>query len=100
VTDLGIDVAPETFVQAVKEEKPDILGLSALLTMTLPNMKKTVAAVQEEGLFKHLFLMVGGAPVTQAFADEAGAQGYAPDAASAVDKALELMGAVKRSDQF
>ena len=91
VIDLGIDVPDENFVNAVKENQPDILGLSALLTMTLPMMKTTIETVEDAGLKDEVAIMVGGAPVTQGFADQIGAHGYAPDAATAVDKALELM---------
>ncbi len=93
VIDLGIDVPDEDFVKAVKENHPDILALSALLTMTLPMMKTTIEAVEGAGLKDEVVIMVGGAPVTQKFADQIGAHGYAPDAATAVDKAFELMAA-------
>lgn len=89
VIDLGIDVPVEKFVQAVEEHKPQLVGLSALLTSTMMQMKKTV-----EGLASYrdqIKIMVGGAPVTQKFADEIGADGYAPDAASAVDLAAQLL---------
>jgi 5-methyltetrahydrofolate--homocysteine methyltransferase len=91
VIDLGIDVSEERFAESVKEYHPDILGLSALLTMTLPMMKRTIEFIQQEGLRKNLIIMVGGAPVTERFAGEIGADGYAPNAASAVDKAKELL---------
>ncbi len=94
VIDLGIDVPDENFVKAVKENHPDILALSALLTMTLPMMKTTIEAVDAAGLKDEVAIMVGGAPVTQGFADQIGANGYAPDAATAVDKAFELMSAM------
>ncbi len=93
VIDLGIDVPDESFVKAVKENHPDILALSALLTMTLPMMKTTIESVEAAGLKDKVAIMVGGAPVTQGFADQIGANGYAPDAATAVDKAFELMAA-------
>ena len=93
VIDLGIDVPDENFVKAVKENHPDILALSALLTMTLPMMKTTIESVEAAGLKNKVAIMVGGAPVTQEFADQIGAHGYAPDAATAVDKAFELMAA-------
>lgn len=89
VVDLGIDVPVEKFVQAVEEHQPQLVGLSALLTSTMMQMKKTV-----EGLTAYrekVKIMVGGAPVTQKFADEIGADGYAPDAASAVDLARALL---------
>ena len=93
VDDLGIDVAEEGFTKAVKIHKPDIVGLSTLLSTTMPAVRSTVDALREAGLREQVLIMVGGAPVTQAFADEIGADGYAPDAASAVEKALQLMAA-------
>ncbi len=91
VIDLGIDVPEEKFVEAVRNHEPDILALSALLTMTLPMMKTTIDALEAAGVRNLSLVMVGGAPVTEKFAKEIGADGYAPDAASAVEKALELM---------
>jgi len=91
VIDLGVDVAPERFVQKVKESEAEIIGLSALLTTTMPAMKQVIAALTNEGLRRNIKVMIGGAPVTQEYADEIGADGYAPDAASAVDKAKQLM---------
>lgn len=93
VVDLGVDVAPEAFVEAVKENNAQIVGLSALLTTTMPAMKDTIEAFKEAGIRDQVAIMIGGAPVTQDYADEIGADGYAPDAASAVDKAQELVGA-------
>lgn len=89
VTDAGVDVSPEAFVQKAKEAQAQIVGLSALLTTTMPSMEKTIRAIKDAGL--PVKTMVGGAPVTQAYADKIGADGYAADAASAVDKAKELM---------
>lgn len=91
VNDLGIDVPPEKFVQAVKEGG-QVICLSALLTTTMPAMKMTIEILQKEGLRENTKTMIGGAPVTQNYADEIGADGYAPDASSAVDKAKELLG--------
>ena len=91
VIDTGIDVSPEKFTQAIKESKAPILALSALLTTTMPAMKDTIQALKKAGLRKDVKVMVGGAPLTQKYADEIGADGYAPDASSAVDKAKELM---------
>ncbi len=88
--DLGTDVAPEAFVQAVREHKPRIVGMSALLTTTMVNMKTTIDALQEAGLRDSVKIMVGGAPVTAAFAQQIGADAYAPDAATAVDVARKL----------
>jgi len=89
--DLGADVAPEAFVAAVKEHKPKLIGMSALLTTTMPQMKATVEALEKEGLRSSVKIMVGGAPLTAAFADKIGADAYAPDAATAVDMARGLL---------
>ena len=89
VVDLGIDVSPDKFVEAAKEHKPHLVGLSALLTTTMPQMKDTIEALKAAGLDTKV--VIGGAPVTQAYADEIGADGYAPDAASAVDVAKSLL---------
>ncbi|MBC8447766.1 MAG: corrinoid protein [Chloroflexi bacterium] len=89
--DVGTDVKPETFVAAVREHQPQLLGLSALLTTTMLGMKATIEALQEAGLRDTVKIMVGGAPVTAAFAEQIGADAYAPDAASAVDTARELV---------
>jgi 5-methyltetrahydrofolate--homocysteine methyltransferase len=83
VIDLGVDVDPAKFVAAIKENKPNIVGLSALLTTTMPMMKKSIQSIEESGLRDGLKIIVGGAPVNKAFADEIGADGYAPDAGSA-----------------
>jgi 5-methyltetrahydrofolate--homocysteine methyltransferase len=90
--DLGTDVGPADFVAAVQEHKPQMIGMSALLTTTMVNMRATIEALEEAGLRDSVKIMVGGAPVTAAFAQEIGADAYAPDAASAVDKARELIG--------
>ena len=92
VIDLGIDIAPEKFVDAVKEQAPGLIAMSALLTTTMPSMKTTIDALEAAGVRDQVKIMIGGAPVTQNYADEIGADGYAPDAASAVDKAKELLG--------
>jgi len=91
IVDLGVDVKPEQFVQTVKERDARLVCLSALLTTTMPAMKDTIEALREAGLRNSVTVMVGGAPVTQNYADEIGADGYAPDAASAVDRAKELL---------
>jgi 5-methyltetrahydrofolate--homocysteine methyltransferase len=91
VVDLDVDVAPEAFVEQVREEKPHVVALSALLTTTMPSMKDTIEALVEAGIRSDVKVMIGGAPVTQEYADEIGADGYAPDAASAVDLANELV---------
>lgn len=90
VVDLGTNVAPEKFVQAVQANNAQIVALSALLTTTMPAMKTTVAALRAAGL--PVKIMIGGAPVTQDFCNEIGADGYSPDAASAVDLAQRLVG--------
>lgn len=91
IIDLGVDVKPEQFVETVKEKNASLVCLSALLTTTMPAMKDTIEALEAAGLRDKVNVMVGGAPVTQNYADEIGADGYAPDAASAVDKAKELL---------
>lgn len=91
VVDAGVDVAPEKFVAAVKENKPDVIAMSALLTTTMTNMKTTIQALNEAGIRKSVRVMVGGAPLTQRYADEIGADGYAPDAASAAELATALI---------
>lgn len=96
VIDLGIDVSPEKFLKAVQEYKPDIIGISALLTTTMVGMTDVITALEKAGLRDKVRVMVGGAPVTQEFADEIGAEGYAPDAASAVDKARDLIHSLRR----
>jgi len=90
--DLGTDVKPTSFVAAVREHQPQLMGMSALLTTTMVQMKATVEALEEAGLRDSVKIMVGGAPVTAAFADEIGADAYAPDAATAVDVARSLTG--------
>ena len=90
--DLGTDVKPAAFVDAVREYQPKIVGMSALLTTTMVNMKATIEALEEAGLREGLKVMVGGAPVTAAFAEKIGADAYAPDAATAVDMARNLVG--------
>jgi len=92
VINLGIDVDVQQFVDAVKEHKPSIIGLSALLTTTMPKMGETINALKEAGIRDQVKVMIGGAPVTVAFAEEIGADGYASNAASAVEKGKELLG--------
>ncbi|MGD8902970.1 MAG: corrinoid protein, partial [Anaerolineae bacterium] len=89
--DLGTDVEPQAFVDAVREHKPVLIGMSALLTTTMVQMRATVEALEEAGLRDSVKIMIGGAPVTDAFAADIGADAYAPDAASAVDTARELV---------
>jgi len=92
VLDLGTDVSPERFVAAVREHRPQILGMSALLTTTMPGMRRTIEALEEAGLRDRVKVMVGGAPVTAEYAREIGADAYAPDAATAVEVARRLLG--------
>ncbi len=89
VIDLGINVSSEKFIEAIKEHKPDVVGLCALLTTTMVYMKETTAAIKEQ--FPEMKVIVGGAPVTQNFADEIGADAYAQDAAIAVEKADTML---------
>jgi len=91
VVNLGVDIPPEKFAAAVKEHKPQVVALSALLTTTMLAMKDTIEVLKEEGLRGSVKVIIGGAPVTQQFADEIGADGYAPDAASATDLAKKLL---------
>ncbi|UCF91586.1 MAG: corrinoid protein [Desulfobacterales bacterium] len=91
VYNLGVDRAPDQFVAEIKAKNADMLGLSALLTTTMPMMKQTIDAVVESGMRDQVKIMVGGAPVTQKFADEIGADGFAPDAGSAAKLAKALM---------
>ena len=91
VVDLGADVSPEQFVAAAKDNSAQVIAMSALLTTTMGSMRDTVQAMSEAGLNDSVKVIVGGAPVTQNYADEIKAHGYAPDAASAVDVARELM---------
>ena len=94
VTDLGVDVAPEAFVSFLQEhDDVDIVCCSALLTTTMPEIGATIRAIEEAGLRDKVKVMIGGAPVTQAYADEVGADAYTPDAGAAAVKAAELVGA-------
>jgi 5-methyltetrahydrofolate--homocysteine methyltransferase len=92
VIDVGADVAAHAFVEAVRKERPHILGMSALLTTTMPNAEATIQALKQAGLRETVKVLVGGAPITQDYADEIGADGYAPDAPSAAQKAKALLG--------
>src|SRR5256885_14120353 len=92
VVHLGRDVAPEAFVHAVEEHNANIVGISALMTTTMPAMKRTIDALVRAGLRARVKVMVGGAPVSQAFASEIGADGYAKDSTLAVVKAKTLLG--------
>ncbi len=90
--DLGVDLEPDAFVAAVREHQPQIIGMSALLTTTMGQMRTTIEALEEAGLRDSVKIMIGGAPVTAAYAEEIGADAYAPDAATAVDMARSLIG--------
>ncbi len=92
VVNMGVDISADKFAQAVREHKPDVVALSALLTTTMLAMKDTIELLKEEGLRDSVKVIVGGAPVTADFANEIGADGWAPDAASAKDLAVELAG--------
>jgi 5-methyltetrahydrofolate--homocysteine methyltransferase len=92
IFDLGTDVPPEKFIAAIKENNAGLLGMSALLTTTMSNMKLIMAALKEAGVREQVKVMIGGAPVTESFAKEIGADGYAPDASRAVTLAKSLMG--------
>ena len=91
VIDLGVQVAPEKFVDAIKEHQPDIVGFSAFLTTTMPMFKANINALTKAGLRDQVIVMVGGAPVTQEYADAVGADGYAADASTAVRMAKALI---------
>jgi 5-methyltetrahydrofolate--homocysteine methyltransferase len=91
VKDLGKDISPEAFVEAVKEFEPDVLGMSALLTTTMRAMEHTIKALEEAGVRDKVKIMIGGAPVTQAFSNQIGADGYASNAASAAELAKKFV---------
>ena len=91
VHDLGVNVAPETFVEQVQEHQPDVVGFSAFLTTTMPMFKANINALEKAGIRDDVIVMVGGAPVTQEYADKVGADGYAADASSAVRLAKDLI---------
>lgn len=91
IVDLGVDVAPEKFIATIKEKNVKVIGLSALLTTTMLNMKSTIQQLKNDGLRDSVKVVIGGAPVTQSYADEIGADGFAPDAASAVSEVKRLL---------
>jgi 5-methyltetrahydrofolate--homocysteine methyltransferase len=95
VIDLGIDVSVDKFMEAIEEHKPQIVGLSALLTTTMMEMSKVIAAVKASSISPKPYVMIGGAPVTEAFAKEIGADGYGGDAVSGVEAALKLVEKIK-----
>lgn len=92
VIDLGVNVPPEAFVQAVRTHRPDFMGMSAFLTTTIPMFKPTMEALEEAGLRKQVKVFVGGAPVTQTYADQIGADGYAPNASALVRNCKAMLG--------
>jgi len=92
VVDVGIDQEPQAFVEALKDHKAELFGMSALLTTTMPKMGETINAIKEAGIRDQVKIMIGGAPVTAEFAKEIGADAYASNAASAVDTGKELLG--------
>jgi len=92
IVDLGVDIDPATFVKAVREHSPQIIGMSALLTTTMLSMKDTIEALTEAGLRDSVKIIIGGAPITPGFAEQIGADGYAPDAAAATDLCRRLIG--------
>ncbi len=91
VIDLGVDAGPDKFLQAIESGTPHLIGMSALLTTTMLNMKSVIEALEKKGVRDRVKVIVGGAPVTQSYADEIGADGYAPDAATAVEVAKALL---------
>jgi len=93
IIDLGTDVSPEKFVNAVQEHQPDLVGMSALLTTTMTSIGQTIEVLKEAGMRNRVKVMIGGAPITQDFADKVGADGFAPDAGSASRVAKALIGA-------
>ncbi|HBV85600.1 MAG TPA: cobalamin-binding protein [Desulfosporosinus sp.] len=91
VVNLGVDISPEKFVEAAKEQKADMIAMSALLTTTMPAMKDTIELFKEEGIRDKVRIIIGGAPISQEYANEIGADGFAPDAATACDLAKGLL---------
>lgn len=91
IVDLGVDIDPAAFVKAVKEHNPQVIGMSALLTTTMLSMKDTIDALKKAGLRDSVKIIIGGAPITQSFADQIGADGYAPDAAAATELCRRLI---------
>ena len=93
MVNLGFDVPPEAFIEAIKEHQPDLVGMSALLTTTMRAMGQTIKAIEEAGLRDKVKIMVGGAPVDQDFSDRIGSDGYGSNAVAASDLAKQLVGA-------
>jgi corrinoid protein of di/trimethylamine methyltransferase len=97
VHDLGVNVSPEKFIDAIKQYQPQAVGMSAFLTTTMPMFKTNIEAIKEAGLRDQVKVLVGGAPVTQEYADKVGADGYAPDASATVRLTKRLLGLLERS---
>ena len=100
VVDLGVDVSPEKFVEAIQKQRPQVVAMSALLTTTMREMKTTLDAITKAGVRNQVKAIVGGAPLTEKFAKEIGADGYAPDAASAVQVAKSLIRSTEANSNF
>lgn len=100
IIDLGVNTPPEKFIAAIKEHKPQFVGMSAFLTTTMPMFKVTVEALKEAGLRDQVKILVGGAPVNQEYADRCGADGYAPDASAAVRLAKELLRQMEKTTVY
>jgi len=99
VIDLGVDISPQKFVEAVKQYKPDIVGMSALLTSTMINMKKVIDALENEGLRKNVKVIIGGAPITEKFAREIGADAYGENAVVAIDICKKLVEELRKTNK-
>lgn len=97
VVDLGVNVPPEKFIEAIKQHQPNAVGFSAFLTTTMPMFKTNIEAIKEAGLRDQVKILVGGAPVTQEYADKVGADGYAPDASATVRLTKQLLGLLQPS---
>jgi methylmalonyl-CoA mutase cobalamin-binding domain/chain len=100
VIDLGVDVPPKRFVEAVKQYKPDIVGMSALLTSTMVNMKRVIEALEEEGLRSSVKVIVGGAPITEKFAREIGADAYGENAVTAIETCKKLVEELRSKNEL
>lgn len=92
IYDLGTDISPQQFIDVIKKREVDLIGLSALLTTTMPMMETTIQAISEAGLRSRVKIMIGGAPITKEYADKIGADGFAPDASQATKLAIDLIG--------
>jgi 5-methyltetrahydrofolate--homocysteine methyltransferase len=92
IYDLGTDISPQQFIDVIKKQEVDLIGLSALLTTTMPMMETTIQAISEAGLRSRVKIMIGGAPITKEYADKIGADGFAPDTSQATKLAIDLIG--------